>query len=51
MWMGMGIGEMGEMGVLVLVRTIVPGISESVMICCAYTVLPMSKLTRRLNRR
>lgn len=33
----------------VLVRTIVLGISESVIICCAYTVLPISKLTRRLE--
>ena len=33
----------------VLVRTIVLGISLSVMICCAYTVLPISKLTRRLS--
>lgn len=32
----------------VLVRTIVLGISVSVMICCAYTVLPISRLTRRL---
>lgn len=30
-------------------RTIVPGISLSDIICCAYTVLPMSRLTRRLD--
>lgn len=33
----------------VLVRTIVSGISVSVIIWCAYTVLPISKLTRRLR--
>jgi hypothetical protein len=31
------------------VRTIVLGISGSFMIWCAYTVLPMSRLTRKLH--
>jgi hypothetical protein len=33
----------------VLVRTMVFGISGSFMILCAYTVLPMSRFTRRLD--